>query len=197
MLTSAARIIWTDGPASCTVDEVARQSGVAKTTIYRHFRSSDELVLAVVDRDVKDSEGPDTGSLRGDLTAILSHYLSVAESVQNRRLFSWMLSRSLVDPDFAAMFRKVRVQPRGPTVLALQRAIGRGELDPNVDIDIAMHFVQGPLLGKRIIDNETPTTQELAMVIDLIVGGLLSLGHRDAPVKPRTSDRPGSDDGTV
>ena len=172
MLKAAASIIWHDGPQACTVDEVARRSGVAKTTIYRHFGTSDALVLAVLDSDVKDLAASDTGTLRGDLGEIIDRYLNTAELPASRRMFAWVLTRSMSDPEFATMFRSVRVQPRGPTVVAIQRAIARGELPPDVDVDLVMHYIQGPFTSKRFIANEPLSVGDKERLLDMIVAGM-------------------------
>lgn len=172
MLRAAADIIGSEGPGPCTVDEVARRSGVAKTTIYRHFGTSEELVFAVVDAGVKRSEAPDTGTLRGDLAIIQRAYLDTARSDAQRRLFGWMVTKSMEADRFAAMFRSVRVQPRGPTVIALQRAIARGEVRADLDIDLAMHLIQGPFTSKRIIAGEDLSVAEFDSLLDAIIRAL-------------------------
>jgi AcrR family transcriptional regulator len=174
MVRAATQIIWSDGPAACTIDEVARRSGVARTTIYRHFGSSDALVLAVVDGNIKQREAPDTGSLRGDLRAVQLDYGRTAQDPAARRLFTWMMARSMEDPVFAAQFRRVRVQPGGPTVVALQRAIARGEVDPELDLGLAVHLIQGPFLSKQIIENEELTDAEFEVLLDRVVRSLVS-----------------------
>lgn len=172
MVRAAREIITTDGVLACTVDEVARRSGVAKTTIYRHFGGADALVLAVVDATVQASEGPDTGSLAGDLRIIIGRYLAVAAQPTMRELYGWMMTRSMEDPTFAARFRAVRVQGSGPTVLALQRAIARGEVPATIDIPLAMHLIQGPLATKRIVDGDTVTDAEFDALLAWIVRAL-------------------------
>src|SRR5206468_6846 len=55
-----------------TVEKVAARSGVAKTTIYRRWRSKDELALAVLlDMVEQIVEVPDLGDIRAELIALL------------------------------------------------------------------------------------------------------------------------------
>jgi AcrR family transcriptional regulator len=169
MLSTARRLLLTDGVEACTIDEVARRSGVAKTTIYRHFGTGDALILAAVDGMVRDTGNIDTGSLRGDLEAIQRAYFAMAENPAARSMFVWMVSRSMADAEFAASFRRVRNQPRGPTVLAFQRAIARGEIAPTTDLEAAFHLFQGPFLSKRIIDNEHVDEAQFQRMLDLMM----------------------------
>src|SRR4051812_48263496 len=55
------------GVPAVTVDAVVAQSGVAKTTVYRHWSSRDELLADAAARALPEVEVPDTGSLAGDL----------------------------------------------------------------------------------------------------------------------------------
>lgn len=172
MLDATLQLLGTDGVTAVTVDEVARRSGVAKTTLYRHFGSSDALIFAAVESTVSATEAPDTGTLRGDLEAIQRRYLTSAAAPQARELFAWMVSKGQESSENSELFRKVRVQPRGPTVLALQRAIARGEVSAEIDIDFAMHMIQGPLISKRIVDNSDVTPPELDRLLDMTLRAL-------------------------
>ncbi len=174
MLESAKEIVLELGASACTMEEVASRSGVAKTTIYRHFGGLDELIFAAVAEDIASAGTPDTGSLRGDLLQIQRRYVEMAQVPAVRELFVWMMSRALETPAYAELFRKLRVQPRGPTVVALQRAIARGELAPTTDLEMAMHVIQGPFISKRIVDNSDVTETEIEAMVDMAVSALCS-----------------------
>jgi AcrR family transcriptional regulator len=154
LLGAAAAILAEVGVSGFTVEEVVRRSGVAKTTLYRQFGGADGLVFALVGTRVRAAPSPDTGSLRGDLAAIQRGYLAQFEDPLSRELFVWMVTRALQSAEGAALFAAVRIQPEGPTAVALRRAIERGELGPDTDIDLAIHTIQGPLISRRAIGNE-------------------------------------------
>lgn len=172
LLEAALEIVATDGVTAVTADAVARRSGVAKTTLYRHFGSTDGLVFAAVADSVTAQAPPDTGTLRGDLEAIHRRYLNVASSRQNRELFAWMVAKSIESAENRELFRRARVQPRGPTTVALQRAIARGEVVADIDVDLAMHIIQGPLISQRIVDNSDVSENDLQQILDMTVRAL-------------------------
>jgi AcrR family transcriptional regulator len=175
LLRATAEILLLEGVDAITVDAVAQRSGVAKTTLYRHFNGLDGLVFAAAAAGVSQNEGPDTGSLKGDLLEIQRKYLENANSPINRGVFTWMLTRSMNNAEAAALFRQERIQPHGPTSVALQRAIARGELSPTINVELAMHLIQGPLISKRIVDNSDLTEAERESLLDMIVGGLQAM----------------------
>lgn len=117
-------------------------------------------------------EPPDTGTLRGELDEIHRAYLAVASLQQSREIFVWMVARSIEDPASRELFRRARVQPRGPPVLALQRAIARGEIDPDLDVEMAMHLIQGPLISMRIVDNSEVSDRDLDTMLDMTLKAL-------------------------
>jgi AcrR family transcriptional regulator len=155
-----------------TIDEVARRSGVAKTTIYRHFGSGDELLLASVADMIEEIEPPDTGSFRDDVRVVIGSFMRVAQVPALRQLFVSMLSRAIHDPEFADLYRDVKELRHTPLRVALQRGMARGEVDPDIDIELALQFVQGPFVAKRVIENEEMTEREVEVFLDLVVRAL-------------------------
>lgn len=172
LIDAAIEILSSEGPDAVTGDEVVRRSGVAKTTMYRHFGTTTALVFAAVGVRVSADAPPDTGSLRGDLEQIHRRYLDAAASPQSRALFVWMISRSIESDENRELFREARVQPRGPTVVALQRAIARGEIDVSIDLEMAMHVIQGPLISQRIVANSSVTDDELDTMLTMTLRAL-------------------------
>ena len=74
LLEAAARIFARDGLDGATTREIARAAGVNEVTLFRHFRSKDRLLQAVVQRNFGSTAAPPplpaTGNdLRADLAA--------------------------------------------------------------------------------------------------------------------------------
>lgn len=172
LLSAASALLMEGGIDAVTVDEVARRSGVAKSTMYRHFESVDELVIAALDQMVGEVSAPDSGSLRADLRAVVMAFRDVIERSQFRCMFASMLMRSLDDPEFARVFRRAQEVRHAPLRRAIQRGIARGEVDPAIDVDQAMYFVQGPFIGKRLIEDDHLTEDDVEVFLDLVVKAL-------------------------
>jgi AcrR family transcriptional regulator len=173
LLRATTEILVEEGIGAVSIEAVARRAGVAKTTLYRHFGGIDGLVFAAATASVSETVGPDTGSLIGDLREIQRHYLDIASSPINREVFAWMLTRAMHSLEAAALFSKERIQPRGPTVVALQRAIARGELPPTTNVELAMHIIQGPLISKRFVENSDLTDDEFETLLEMTVRALV------------------------
>ena len=172
MMAAAQEIIVSDGMTACTVDEVARRSGVAKTTIYRHFADANELSMAAVDAMVEQVATPDHGSLRADLREIVLAFRQVVGHDTFKQLFAEMLARAVRDPDFATVYADAQESRHVPLRTAIQRGIARGEVDPEIDLETAMYFVQGPFVAKRLIEMSELSEAEIDVFLDLIVKAL-------------------------
>src|SRR3954465_15279672 len=73
VMPATLQLLAQEGLGGVSVDEVSRRSGVAKTTIYRHWPSRSALLLEACSNLGAKPQVPDTGTLRGDLTVLLTH----------------------------------------------------------------------------------------------------------------------------
>ncbi len=67
VLTETYRLLTEGGIGGVSIDEVSRRSGVAKTTIYRHWPSRSALLLDACSRIGTASATPDSGSFASDI----------------------------------------------------------------------------------------------------------------------------------
>src|SRR5215217_3310862 len=77
ILRAAIELIAAQGIRDLRMEDVADRARVGKATIYRRYRSKDELVTAAVSALVSEIEVPDTGSTRGDLLALMRSAVDV------------------------------------------------------------------------------------------------------------------------
>lgn len=172
MLAAARELLATGGLDACTVEEVSRRSGVAKTTVYRHFGSADELAVDALSEMIEEIEVPDLGSLRADLRAIVDQVLAIVRQDAFPRLFASMLVRAATDPEFRRIHDRAQECRHAPLRLAIQRGIARGEVDPEIDVETATRFVQGPFLARRLIEIGDLSDRDVDALLDLIVRAL-------------------------
>lgn len=171
-LSTALAVLQDLGVEGFTVDEVARRSGVAKSTIYRHFSSTSELMLSAFGCLIVPLPTPNTGSLRGDLLAFLDSHRDFMTDESIPRTFLGLLNRSANDADFAEVHNAFVEEQRKPIKTMIQLAQGRGEVHPDLDLDIAMDVVEGPFMLRKIM-RFTPIDEASAIVlIDLAVAAL-------------------------
>jgi AcrR family transcriptional regulator len=136
------------------MEKVRERAGVGKATIYRRYASKEALVGAAVEhlnRGVM-PEPPDTGSLRGDFETFTASLLASAEVSGALTFMPRMLSEVSHDPELRRIFYGALVQPRRDVLEAmLRRAMARGEVRADVDVDLAIDLIAGPMIYRIVI----------------------------------------------
>lgn len=176
LIDATLTLIAEGGPDRVTVDEVARRSGVAKTTLYRHFDSSADLLLTALASLRSDIGAPDTGSLRGDLTEMIQRFRHLTDTMSLRDIMIGVLNRSLKDDEFSSVHQRLRDERTDPIREVLTRAAERGELRTDVNIDTAIALVEGPFIVRQMMDDVIPDPDEADAIVDLILHALCAPG---------------------
>ncbi|MFU0243057.1 TetR/AcrR family transcriptional regulator [Streptomyces scabiei] len=121
------------GHEGLTVEGVAARAGVHRTTVYRRWRDVGGLLVDVIDAAGEmDWRPPDTGSLRGDLTALNRE---IQESLVVRPSFAVALMAASFHSEQAARAQtRLWADRYAQCEVLVERAVGRGEL-PAQDVD--------------------------------------------------------------
>jgi AcrR family transcriptional regulator len=154
VLTTAFELLGESGVGGFTVDEVARRSGVAKTTIYRHWPSREALVIDACSRISDEQEVPETGSLEGDVTAILTNIGHLLGTARWSSVLPSILDVAERDPQFADIHRRIQHGHAAPLREVIDRAADRGEIAPTVDRSAMIAGLMGPLFYRRWFSRE-------------------------------------------
>jgi AcrR family transcriptional regulator len=174
ILEAAAEMLLLHGLGAMSVDAVAERAGVSKATIYRWWPSKEMLALdALVDWAAVRAPTRDTGSLRGDLLALVRPWVREIRRQPFGRVIAAFVTEAQDDPQFAAAYRTHFVEPRREAMrTALARAAQRGEVSEDLDLEVAIDLIYGPLYH-RLLHGHAPLTARFAQnVVDLALGGI-------------------------
>ncbi|MFB5193227.1 TetR/AcrR family transcriptional regulator [Alicyclobacillus fastidiosus] len=166
VLATAFELLSEGGVARFTVDEVARRSGVAKTTIYRHWPTREALVIDACSQMITQQEAPDTGSLEGDVKAILMEIAHLLQTANWSFVLPSIIDTAERDPEFAEIHSRIQRGHAAPLREVLQRAAGRGELSAHADVSAIVALLLGPLFYRRWFSREPIDDQFLEAVIE-------------------------------
>ncbi len=169
MLCAAQSIVRERGVDAFTVDAVAVASGVAKTTIYRHFESSNELLLAALSETVGEVPDIDTGDARCDLIELMHQYVVMATQPGIHQLFTAVMQRAANDDDFGRLQQGLIAERKLPLRLAIQRGMATGLIDPTIDIDLIAALLEGPLITRVMHDRKGFRPGEIEQLVDLVL----------------------------
>ena len=169
------------GPSSFTIDAVVERTGVAKTTIYRHWPSRSQLLVAAIGQLGGSTAIPDTGSLRGDLTTYFRERMrSLGADHMDQRLqtLPGILEAAMRDPGMMEVGTEVVKAALSSLEPMLRRARAREELRPDRNIEGMAHI----LLGASFIHRALGYPVDKAY-IDQMVGTFLdgvTLGRKQS-----------------
>lgn len=172
VLTTTFELLGETGVSGLTVDEVARRSGVAKTTIYRHWPTREALVIDACSRISAEQEIPDTGSLEGDLRAILANIAHLLGTARWSSVLPSIVDVAERDPEFADIHSRIQLGHAAPLREALERAGRRGEIPATADRSTMIAALLGPLFYRRWFSREPIDDQFVQTIIGVVVGQL-------------------------
>lgn len=186
VMSACQELVCQRGVGGVSVEGVAELSGVAKTTIYRHWPSREALLADTLCSLSAPPEIVPGVSVRSDLEGVLRW---LATSLVHERwpvVLPSVLDAATRDPELARAHRQLRLERRAPLTDALARAVARGELPAGLDVERAVDLLAGPLFYRRLL-GERPA-DEPGFVEAVVDGALHALGARercaDAGVRP-------------
>ncbi|GAB3118900.1 TetR/AcrR family transcriptional regulator [Streptomyces calidiresistens] len=148
-------LLATRGVAGTSVDSIAERSGVAKTTIYRHWSTKGEVILAAIDTCIDTPAAPDLGSLRADLRALIGGLCEALAHSRWAALLPSLLDAALRDPEFAEVHQRFAATRTEPVRRALERGIERGELPADTDPGELVDLLSGAVFYRRLLAGES------------------------------------------
>jgi AcrR family transcriptional regulator len=152
IIRATLELLLETGYRSLTMEGVRARAGVGKATIYRRWSSKEELVRDVVVFMHDDLQAPDTGSLRGDYEGMAARVRAAAQRAGAATVMPRLLGDVANDPELRAIFYDNLVEPRRAQMRAvLQRAVARGEIRDDVDIELIIDLFAGPVVYRLLI----------------------------------------------
>jgi AcrR family transcriptional regulator len=172
VLDATISVLGESGYGGFTLEEVARQAGTTKPAIYRRWPNRQRLLLGALGRRLGEVRAPDTGCSLCDLDECLKLFVGAfrrmppgvvgplfADCAEDRELRAEFMS-ALFDP------------PRAAVRETLERALARGDLREDVDLDLIVDLV-GSLIHYRALFGHAPTSDlEIERAVESLLQGI-------------------------
>ncbi len=174
ILRAAVEIVAADGLHGLSIEAIAARAGVGKATIYRRWRTKEDLIAEALRSIALTPDAPDTGSVRGDLAAAARAAVSRL-SGDAFRILPRLMAEAGDDPQLYAAVDEALLRPRREAVGAiLRRGVERGELRDDLDLDLVTDILMGAVITKLITSGgdlrDLPTLP--ARVYDTLAAGI-------------------------
>jgi AcrR family transcriptional regulator len=172
VLGATVAVLRKSGYGGFTLEEVAREAGTTKPAIYRRWPNRQRMLLAALGTRLGAVRAPDTGCSLCDLDECLKLFVAAfrrmppgvlgplfADCAEDRELRAEFM-RALFDP------------PRAAVRETLERALARGDLREDVDLDLIVDLA-GSLIHYRALFGHAPTSDtEIERAVEALLRGI-------------------------
>jgi AcrR family transcriptional regulator len=168
ILETAHRLLRELGYDRLTMDAVAREAGVARTTVYRRYKDKAELVSAAIET----LRAPPKRSASGDARADLIAHLEGIRRNYGVSLAGTLLMEEPHNPRLLELFRERMVVPQRRMVAETVRdGIERGQIRPDVDVERVLDLLLGAFFAAVFAEGR-PGHEWPEHVVDALWPGL-------------------------
>ncbi|MFF1465631.1 TetR/AcrR family transcriptional regulator C-terminal ligand-binding domain-containing protein [Streptomyces sp. NPDC058330] len=168
VLAAAVDILATEGLAGATVAAVARSAGVHETSVYRRWKTRENLILDALTTELDAALPiPDTGDVREDLERFFGALASLLAGAQGQALLRLSVERDDTLDDRRRAYWTDRLERAAAMV---ERGVDRGELAPDTDPGLLIESVSGPLFARVLLSgtswDDTLVPRLIALALD-------------------------------
>ncbi|WP_326944129.1 TetR/AcrR family transcriptional regulator [Amycolatopsis sp. NBC_01307] len=166
------------GYGRLSMEAVAKRAGVGKSALYRRWTSKHEMITAVVaEFSVSRAVLEDTGSLRGDLRVTLQAMIDWLTHPVFSRILPDLVAEGARNPEMAESARTSIGGPRRDRAeVMLRRALDRGELRADLDVEMAMDVLGAPIYWRMVVRRAPVEPDYLDRLVEYV---LRALGAQD------------------
>ncbi len=179
ILDATLQLLVEVGFSALTVEGVATRAGVGKATIYRRWPSKLPLVVEAFSR-LPALEEADTGDLVDDLKKMLRSYLQLFNSTPLAAVLPSLAGERAHNPQVSELFDPVFKERRQPLIRALERGVARGELSPELDLEVAADLIVGPIAVRLFFSGRKINPKIVGPIVDLALQGIRGAPSRAA-----------------
>lgn len=151
------QLVAEHGYDKVTMDQIAEATKSSKATLYRQWGSKSALVVeAMKCSHGKDEELPDTGTLRGDLMAMVDR---IEAKETDSELIAAIMHAIRSDKDLADVVRSQIIGPGRADIRGIiSRAVDRGEVAADCPaLDFVEYVFVAPIVLHNLMEGEEAT----------------------------------------
>ena len=190
ILRTTLKILGKNGFSDFKIEEVAAHASVGKATVYRWWPNKGALIAdAFASSTTRKLRFPDTGSVYTDMSQQMRQLIKVFRS-RRGRIVSAILAAGQSDKDLIEAFRERFLWPRRREAYAtLRRGIERGELRKDLDPDLLLDSLYGPIYMRFLIQHDRLTPEFVDRLCKLVLAGVRCPGKSGAGLSTKMVSR--------
>jgi AcrR family transcriptional regulator len=169
VVSAVLNVLRSGGYRAVTIDGIARKVKRARTSLYRRWPSKRNLVAYAVVSEMGHNPAADTGALRGDLEAAVETLLNAFAGPLGQAL-AGLVADMAQDDELAQIIRQEVLAARRKSMReAFARARARGEVRPDLDVELALDMLTGPFYFRTLFGHAAITRRMTRDVVDYVL----------------------------
>jgi AcrR family transcriptional regulator len=167
------------GYGRLSMEGVAKRAGVGKSALYRRWGSKDEMIAAVITEfSVTRAADVDTGSLRGDLRETMQALIGWLTHPLFSRILPDLIAEDVRNPERSRSTREsIGRSRREVGEVMLRRAIARGELPEDLDLEMALDVLAAPIYWRLVVRQAEAEPDYVDRLVDYALRALGAQGR--------------------
>jgi AcrR family transcriptional regulator len=147
MLQATLELLAEVGFEAMSIDGIANRAGVGKTTIYRRYKSKEELVADAIESIREEVVIPDTGNFWSDIDVLIENAAQITLSSLGRKTVAMIINSASSNSQFAQIYMTKYLQPRQQAfAIVIERAKARNEIRADLNANIIFDVMSGIML---------------------------------------------------
>jgi AcrR family transcriptional regulator len=168
ILEATVELLETRGFTGISVDGIAAVAGVGKATVYRWWPNKAavtmDAALSIVDPAIPN---PGTGSAYEDLRRHLRYAIRLYRGARTTPMIAAIYAEAQHDPELAAAVNeRVQIPRREAAKQILRDGIARGELRDDLDLDMTLDILYGPLYYRFLVTHQPMSPRYADQLLD-------------------------------
>jgi AcrR family transcriptional regulator len=169
VLAAAMELLATCGLGGLTIDAVAARAGVGKAAIYRRWESKEALVLGAAQCLSEPIPDIDTGSLRTDLIELFGGLAAGLSGGGKAQVMPAVIAEAAVNPRMRVLLTAMVDERRTSGRAVLQRALERGELGADTDVEVMLDMLSGPIFYRTLVSGSGASDAVIETLVDKVL----------------------------
>jgi len=157
------------GLSACTFEAVSERSGIARSTLYRHWKNSSELVADAIKSQSIERVAADTGTLRDDMLHWMLELGRALEGSTWGAMVPQLVAAASTDPNMEAIQRRNSEYHRNIDIEIVERAKRRGEVDEGIDSYHAAVMFTAPIFYRYLLSRQPIDARWITSHVDRTV----------------------------
>ena len=181
ILQATLKLLDSNEIRDVSYEAIAKLAGVGKATLYRWWPTKSFLILDAISSRVQAAQPiPDTGSALMDFKINLKALTDLYKAPETGPILVQLWGECLLNKSFRQVFRERFFDlRRGALRIIWERGVSRGELRPDVDFQLFMDLIYGPLIMRLMMDHAPLDEVEAERTVSVAFRGLATDEYGD------------------